>query len=161
LQILDDGRLTDGKGRTVDFKNTVIIMTSNLGSREIQEWEGDENVMRSRVTEQLREAFKPEFLNRVDDVIIFRRLSLADLRQIIKIQLEGLRRMLADRKINLVLDPSAEELLARRVRSGLRRLKRAIQSLIQNPLAMKLLGGEIVPARRSGEGRPRPFEDAV
>ncbi len=165
LQILDDGRLTDGKGRTVDFKNTVIIMTSNLGSREIQEWEGDENVMRSRVTEQLRQEFKPEFLNRIDDVIIFRRLSLADLRQIIKIQLEGLRKMLADRKINLVLDPSAEELLAREGFDpvfGARPLKRAIQSLIQNPLAMKLLGGEI----RAGhtvecEGRPRPFEDAV
>jgi ATP-dependent Clp protease ATP-binding subunit ClpB len=146
LQILDDGRLTDGKGRTVDFKNTVIIMTSNLGSREIQEWEGDENVMRSRVTEQLRQAFKPEFLNRIDDVIIFRRLSLADLKQIIKIQLEGLRKMLADRKINLMLDPSAEELLARDGFDpvfGARPLKRAIQSLIQNPLAMKLLGGEV------------------
>ncbi len=148
LQILDDGRLTDGKGRTVDFKNTVIIMTSNLGSREIQDWEGDEDDMRSRVMEQLRAEFKPEFLNRIDDVIIFKRLGIEELRQIIKIQLESLRRTLADRKINLVLDPTAEELLAREGFDpvyGARPLKRAIQSLIQNPLAMKLLGGEIKP----------------
>ena len=149
LQILDDGRLTDGKGRTVDFKNTVIIMTSNIGSREIQEWEGDENAMRSQVMEQLRNAFKPEFLNRVDDLIIFKRLGLEQLREIIKIQLASLRRMLEDRKINLVLDPSAEELLARDGFDpvyGARPLKRAIQSMIQNPLAMKLLTGEIKPS---------------
>jgi ATP-dependent Clp protease ATP-binding subunit ClpB len=148
LQILDDGRLTDGKGRTVDFKNTVIIMTSNLGSREIQEHEGNEQEIRSRVMEELRAAFKPEFLNRVDDVIIFKSLGLDELRQIIKIQLEGLRKMLAERKIDLRLDASAEELLAREGFDpvyGARPLKRAIQSLVQNPLAMKLLGGEIVP----------------
>jgi ATP-dependent Clp protease ATP-binding subunit ClpB len=146
LQILDDGRLTDGKGRTVDFKNTVIIMTSNLGSREIQEFTADERQMRAAVTEQLRASFKPEFLNRIDDVIIFKRLGLEELRQIIKVQLEGLRKMLAERKINLVLEPSAEELLAREGFDpvyGARPLKRAIQSLIQNPLALKLLGGEI------------------
>ncbi|MBO0721962.1 MAG: AAA family ATPase, partial [Blastocatellia bacterium] len=148
LQILDDGRLTDGKGRTVDFKNTVIIMTSNIGSREIQDKAGDEKVMRSRVMEQLRGSFKPEFLNRVDDVIIFKRLGMEQLKQIIKIQLESLRRTLEDRKINLVLDPSAEELLAQDGFDpvyGARPLKRAIQSLIQNPLAMKLLAGEIKP----------------
>ncbi|MCI0337768.1 MAG: ATP-dependent chaperone ClpB [Acidobacteria bacterium] len=148
LQILDDGRLTDGKGRTVDFKNTVIIMTANVGSREIQAWEGDENVMRSRVMEELRAAFKPEFLNRIDDVIIFKRLGLEQLKQIIKIQLEYLRRMLKDRKIDLVLDPSAEVLLAHEGFDpvyGARPLKRAIQSLIQNPLAMKLLSGEVKP----------------
>ncbi len=147
LQILDDGRLTDGKGRTVDFKNTVIIMTSNIGSREVQDWEGDEAVIRSQVMEQMRASFKPEFLNRIDDVIIFKRLGLEQLKQIIKIQLESLRRMLEDRKIDLVLDPSAEELLAREGFDpvyGARPLKRAIQSLIQNPLAMKLLSGEIV-----------------
>jgi ATP-dependent Clp protease ATP-binding subunit ClpB len=148
LQILDDGRLTDGKGRTVDFKNTVIIMTSNLGSREIQDYAGDEKQMRAAVTEQLRAAFKPEFLNRIDDVIIFKRLGLEELRQIIKVQLEGLRKMLAERKINLVLEQSAEELLAREGFDpvyGARPLKRAIQSLIQNPLALKLLGGEVKP----------------
>jgi len=148
LQILDDGRLTDGKGRTVDFKNTVIIMTSNIGSRDIQELHGNEKEMQSRVMSELRAAFKPEFLNRVDDVIIFKSLGLDELRQIIKIQLESLRRMLAERKINLALDPTAEELLAREGFDpvyGARPLKRAIQSLIQNPLAMKLLGGEIKP----------------
>jgi ATP-dependent Clp protease ATP-binding subunit ClpB len=148
LQILDDGRLTDGKGRTVDFKNTVIIMTSNLGSREIQEFAADEKQMRAAVTEQLRASFKPEFLNRIDDVIIFKRLGLEELRQIIKVQLEGLRRMLAERKINLLLEPSAEELLAREGFDpvyGARPLKRAIQSLIQNPLALRLLGGEVKP----------------
>jgi ATP-dependent Clp protease ATP-binding subunit ClpB len=104
--------------------------------------------MRSRVMEQLRASFKPEFLNRVDDVIIFKRLGMEQLKQIIKIQLESLRRMLEDRKINLVLDPSAEELLAQEgfdLVYGARPLKRAIQSLIQNPLAMKLLSGEIKP----------------
>lgn len=148
LQILDDGRLTDGKGRTVDFKNTVIIMTSNIGSREIQEWGADEKTVHGYVMEQLRSHFKPEFLNRVDEVIIFRQLGLEQLRQIIKIQLEALRKMLADRKVMLVLDPSAEELLAREGYDpvyGARPLKRAIQGLIQNPLAMKLLSGEIKP----------------
>jgi ATP-dependent Clp protease ATP-binding subunit ClpB len=148
LQVLDDGRLTDGKGRTVDFKNTVIIMTSNIGSREIQELRADEAEMQARVMEQLRGAFKPEFLNRVDDVILFKSLGLAELRRIIKVQLEALRRMLLDRKVTLELDASAEELLAREGFDpiyGARPLKRAIQSLIQNPLAMKLLGGEIKP----------------
>jgi ATP-dependent Clp protease ATP-binding subunit ClpB len=152
LQVLDDGRLTDGKGRTVDFKNTVIIMTSNIGSRDIQEWaergtEG-EDALYSRVMEHLRASFKPEFLNRVDDVIIFKSLGHEQLRKIIKVQLEGLRKMLEDRKIALTLDPSAEELLAREgfdPAFGARPLKRAIQNLIQNPLAMKLLGGEIKP----------------
>lgn len=148
LQILDDGRLTDGKGRTVDFKNTVIIMTSNVGSREIQDFHGDDKGMRSAVLEQLRGHFKPEFLNRIDDVIIFKRLGVEQIRAIIKVQLESLRRMLSDRKITLVLDPSAEELLTREGYDpvyGARPLKRAIQSLIQNPLAMKLLGGEVKP----------------
>ena len=148
LQILDDGRLTDGKGRTVDFRNTVIIMTSNLGSREIQSWSGDDMAMRSQVLEQLRAAFKPEFLNRIDDVIIFKQLGLEELKQIIKIQLEALTRMLEDRGIHLNVTESAEELLAREGFDpvfGARPLKRAIQSLIQNPLAMKLLSGEFKP----------------
>ena len=104
--------------------------------------------MRSAVLEQLRGQFKPEFLNRIDDIIIFKSLGIDQIRSIIKVQLEALRRMLADRKINLVLDPSAEELLAREGYDpvyGARPLKRAIQSLIQNPLAMKLLGGEVKP----------------
>jgi ATP-dependent Clp protease ATP-binding subunit ClpB len=148
LQVLDDGRLTDGKGRTVDFKNTVIIMTSNIGSRDIQQWQGDEKANRSQVMDRLRAEFKPEFLNRVDDVIIFKSLGIEQLRRIIKIQLESLRRMLEERKISLTIDQSAEELLAREGFDpvyGARPLKRAIQNLIQNPLAMKLLGGEIKP----------------
>jgi ATP-dependent Clp protease ATP-binding subunit ClpB len=148
LQILDDGRLTDGKGRTVDFKNTVIIMTSNVGSRQIQDFHGDDKAMRSSVLEQLRGQFKPEFLNRIDDIIIFKSLGVDQIRSIIKVQLEALRKMLADRKITLALDASAEELLTREGYDpvyGARPLKRAIQSLIQNPLAMKLLGGEVKP----------------
>ncbi len=148
LQILDDGRLTDGKGRTVDFKNTVIILTSNIGSREIQALGDDEEAMREAVMEQLRFNFKPEFLNRVDDVIIFKQLGLEQIKAIIKVQLVSLKKMLEDRKISLVLEPSAEELLAVQGYDpvyGARPLKRAIQSLIQNPLAIKMLSGEVKP----------------
>jgi len=150
LQILDDGRLTDSKGRTVDFKNTVLIMTSNLGSREIQAVSDDEKQVREAVTQVLREHFKPEFLNRIDDIVIFHRLSRDQITQIIDVQLERLRAMLHDRNISLVLEDSAKELLAREgydPQFGARPLKRAIQTLIQNPLAMKLLRGEIPPGQ--------------
>jgi len=150
LQILDDGRLTDSKGRTVDFKNTVLIMTSNLGSREIQAVSDDEKQVREAVTQVLREHFKPEFLNRIDDIVIFQRLSRDQITQIIEVQLERLRTMLHDRNISLVLEDSAKELLARKgydPQFGARPLKRAIQTLIQNPLAMKLLQGEIRPGQ--------------
>jgi ATP-dependent Clp protease ATP-binding subunit ClpB len=150
LQILDDGRLTDSKGRTVDFKNTVLIMTSNLGSREIQAAEGDEKQVREAVLEELRAHFKPEFLNRIDDVVIFHQLSREQIVQIIDVQLERLREMLKERNIVLVLDRSARELLARvgyDPSYGARPLKRAIQTLIQNPLAVKLLRGEILPGQ--------------
>ena len=150
LQILDDGRLTDSKGRTVDFKNTVLIMTSNLGSREIQAAEGDEKQVREAVLQELRLHFKPEFLNRVDDVVIFHQLSQAQIGQIIDVQLDRLRAMLAERNLTLVLDPSARELLMREGYDpsyGARPLKRAIQSYIQNPLAVKLLQGEILPGQ--------------
>jgi ATP-dependent Clp protease ATP-binding subunit ClpB len=146
LQILDDGRLTDSKGRTVDFKNTVLIMTSNLGSREIQEVSEDEKQVREAVTMVLREHFKPEFLNRIDDIVIFHRLSREQITQIIDVQLERLRAMLRERNVSLELQDSARELLAREgydPNFGARPLKRAIQTLIQNPLAMKLLRGEI------------------
>jgi ATP-dependent Clp protease ATP-binding subunit ClpB len=148
LQILDDGRLTDSKGRTVDFKNTVLIMTSNLGSREIQSVSDDERQVREAVTQVLREHFKPEFLNRIDDIVIFHRLSREQISQIIDVQLERLRQMLHERNISIVLDDSAKELLAREGYDpsfGARPLKRAIQTLIQNPLAMKLLRSEILP----------------
>ncbi len=151
LQILDDGRLTDAKGRTVDFKNTVLIMTSNLGSREIQEATGDEAQVRDAVMEQLRDNFKPEFLNRIDDIVIFHQLSREQIAKIIDVQLERLRGMLAERNIQLELDDSARALLAREgydPHYGARPLKRAIQTMIQNPLAVKLLNGEVLPGQQ-------------
>jgi ATP-dependent Clp protease ATP-binding subunit ClpB len=147
LQILDDGRLTDSKGRTVDFRNTVLIMTSNLGSREIQAAEGNENQVREAVIQELRLNFKPEFLNRIDDIVVFHQLSRKQIRQIVDVQLERLREMLHERNITLVFDETARELLAREgydPNYGARPLKRAIQTLIQNPLAVKLLRGEIL-----------------
>ena len=150
LQILDDGRLTDSKGRTVDFKNTVLIMTSNLGSREIQELSDDEKQAREAVLQVLRDQFKPEFLNRIDDIVIFHRLSRDQISQIVDVQLERLRQMLHERNISIVLDDSAKELLAREgydPNYGARPLKRAIQTMIQNPLAMKLLQGDIQPGQ--------------
>jgi len=163
LQILDDGRLTDSKGRTVDFKNTVLIMTSNLGSREIQAAGDDEKQVREAVLEELRGHFKPEFLNRIDDVVIFHQLSREEIGQIIDVQLERLRQMLGERDITLMLDDSARALLAREGYDpmyGARPLKRAIQTLIQNPLASKLLRGEIAPGqsiRVSADGEQLKF----
>ena len=163
LQILDDGRLTDSKGRTVDFKNTVLIMTSNLGSREIQAAEGDEEQVREAVTQELQMNFKPEFLNRIDDIVIFHQLSREQITQIIEVQLERLRAMLREREVNLVLEDSAKQLLAREgydPNYGARPLKRAIQTLIQNPLAIKLLRSEIKPGqtiRVSAEGSEMKF----
>jgi len=163
LQILDDGRLTDSKGRTVDFKNTVLIMTSNLGSREIQAAGDDEKQVREAVLEELRGHFKPEFLNRIDDVVIFHQLSREEIGQIIDVQLERLRQMLRERDITLMLDDSARALLAREGYDpmyGARPLKRAIQTLIQNPLASKLLRGEIAPGqsiRVSADGEQLKF----
>jgi len=150
LQILDDGRLTDAKGRTVDFKNTVLIMTSNLGSRAIQDADGDETEVRDEIMQELRAHFKPEFLNRIDDIVIFHQLSREQIGQIIDVQLERLRSMLRERNVELVLDDSARKLLAREgydPNYGARPLKRAIQTLIQNPLAIKLLSGEILPGQ--------------
>jgi ATP-dependent Clp protease ATP-binding subunit ClpB len=150
LQILDDGRLTDSKGRTVDFKNTVLIMTSNLGSREIQAAEGDEKQVREAVLQELRLHFKPEFLNRIDDTVVFHQLSRSEITRIIEVQLERLRQMLRERNISIVLDESARELLAREGYDpsyGARPLKRAIQLHLQNPLAVKLLRGEIQPGQ--------------
>ena len=147
LQIMDDGRLTDGHGRTVDFKNTVIIMTSNIGSQWIIELgEKDEEEMRRRINEALKNQFKPEFLNRVDDIIIFHRLSIAQIKKIIKIQLEKLRDVLNSKKLKLDITDKAQELLAKEgfdPAYGARPLKRVIQNEVQNILAMKILNGEI------------------
>jgi len=151
LQIMDDGRLTDGKGRKVDFKNTVIIMTSNLGSSYLQ----SENIRDAdaferaskQVMETLHGHFKPEFLNRVDDIIIFHPLGKEQLVKIVELRLEDLRRLLADRKISLELTDAAKELLfieGYDPNFGARPLKRAIQKLVQDPLALKILDGEVL-----------------
>jgi ATP-dependent Clp protease ATP-binding subunit ClpB len=151
LQIMDDGRLTDGKGRKVDFKNTVIIMTSNLGSSYLQ----SENIRSAdafeRASKQVMETlyghFKPEFLNRVDDIIIFHPLGKEQLVKIVELRLEDLRRLLADRKISLELTDAAKELLFTEgydPNFGARPLKRAIQKLVQDPLALKILDGEVL-----------------
>jgi ATP-dependent Clp protease ATP-binding subunit ClpB len=146
LQILDDGRLTDGQGRTVDFRNTVIIMTSNLGSQIIQEMSGRPfEEVRESVMAVLRDHFRPEFLNRVDEVIVFRPLTEDQLTAIVDIQLLRLEKRLAERHVNLVVTNAARKLLAQRGWDpvyGARPLKRAIQRLMQDPLAMMLLEGK-------------------
>ncbi|HSJ14913.1 MAG TPA: ATP-dependent chaperone ClpB [Longimicrobiales bacterium] len=146
LQILDDGRLTDSQGHHVDFRNTVVIMTSNIGSPVILERAGgDWDALEREVLQELRRGFRPEFLNRVDDIIVFRPLGREDLRRIVELQLERLRRLLADRDITLQVTEAAEDLVAQEGYDpafGARPLKRAIQRLIQNPLALRLLEGE-------------------
>ncbi|MEA3334566.1 MAG: ATP-dependent chaperone ClpB [Chloroflexota bacterium] len=148
LQLLDDGRLTDGQGRTVDFKNAVVIMTSNVGS-EYLSWDafqnGSDDAVREQALEALRGHFRPEFLNRIDETVIFHPLNKQHLVKIVEIQLERLRQLLADRNINLELTAEARQLLADAGYDpvyGARPLKRAIQRLIQDPLAMALLSGE-------------------
>ncbi len=149
LQILDDGRLTDGKGRTVDFKNCIIIMTSNIGSTEISEYAGkDEDAMRSRVMEAMRYHFKPEFLNRLDDIIIFHALRKDDIKKIVDIQIGRLNKRLADSKLSINLNAQAREMLADEgfdPAYGARPLKRAIQRLVENPLASQILSGRFAP----------------
>jgi ATP-dependent Clp protease ATP-binding subunit ClpB len=145
LQLLDDGRLTDGQGRTVDFRNTVVIMTSNLGSHIFREYEKPEKV-RPLIMEELRNALRPEFLNRIDEVVIFLPLGRAEIARIVDIQVGHLRRRLADKRIDLELTEAAKTLLAREGYDptfGARPLKRTIQRLIQDPLALRLLQGEV------------------
>ena len=147
LQILDDGRLTDGHGRTVDFKNTVIILTSNIGSQWIVELRDDEEEMNKRVTEAVHAQFKPEFLNRLDDMIIFHQLKLEQIKDIVGIQLINLSERLSERKITLSLSDSAKDFIAKAGYDpsyGARPLKRTIQHKILDPLAMKLLDKEFV-----------------
>jgi ATP-dependent Clp protease ATP-binding subunit ClpB len=145
LQILDDGRLTDGKGRTVDFRNTLIIMTSNLGSAAIKDLAGDYAAMEKEVRRTLEAQFRPEFLNRIDDVIIFRPLAKDVLLKIVDLQIGLLRTRLETRKIGIEISHEAQALLAERGFDpvyGARPLKRTIQREIQNPLSMKILAGE-------------------
>ena len=151
LQIMDDGRLTDGKGRVVDFKNTIIIMTSNLGSSFLQSEslrsEQDFEQASQQVMNTLHTHFRPEFLNRVDDIIVFRPLGKEQLVKIIELRLEDVRRLLADRKISLELTDAAKDLLFLQgydPNFGARPLKRAIQKLVQDPLALKILDGEVL-----------------
>jgi ATP-dependent Clp protease ATP-binding subunit ClpB len=144
LQILDDGRLTDGQGRTVDFRNTVVIMTSNLGSHIFREYEQPEKV-RPLVMQELRNTLRPEFLNRIDEIVIFRPLGREELSRIVDIQLANLKRRLGDKRIALEVTDRAKALLAREGYDptfGARPLKRTIQRLVQDPLALKLLEHE-------------------
>jgi ATP-dependent Clp protease ATP-binding subunit ClpB len=146
LQILDDGRLTDAQGRTVDFRNSIIIMTSNLGSQWITERGLSWEEIRERVMEAVRAHFRPELLNRIDEIVIFRPLGMEQIQQIVEIQLRGLRDRLAERNIGLQLTPEAKEYLAREGFDpiyGARPLRRVIQREIVQPLAMRLLNGEI------------------
>jgi len=151
LQIMDDGRLTDGQGRVVDFKNTIIIMTSNIGASylQAQDLSSDEGFAEAsrQVMQALHAHFKPEFLNRVDDIIVFTPLGKEQLVKIIDLRLEDLRRLLADRKISIELTDAAKDLLFTEgfdPNFGARPLKRAIQKLIQDPLALKILDGEVL-----------------
>ncbi len=145
LQVLDDGRMTDGQGRTVDFTNTVLVMTSNLGSEFIDP-DLPESVVEDRVMGAVKEHFRPEFLNRVDDVIVFHRLTKADLRQIVEIQFEDLRRRLSDRKIDVELTESAIDWLTENGYDpvyGARPLKRLLQTAVADPLALRVLDGAL------------------
>jgi ATP-dependent Clp protease ATP-binding subunit ClpB len=169
LQLLDDGRLTDGHGRTVDFRNVLVIMTSNLGSQDILELGGEgtpEEVTRNRaemerrVDRALRAHFRPEFLNRVDEMVVFHALTRAQLREIVDLQAESLRTMLAEREIALTLTAAARDALAEEgydPQFGARPLKRTLQRRVQNPLAMRLLQGEFKP----GGGVVVDFRDGV
>ena len=150
LQVLDDGRLTDGQGRTVDFRNTVIIMTSNLGSQTIQGLAGEDNydVMKSTVMEIVGQHFRPEFINRIDDIVVFHPLQREQLHEIAKIQIEYLRHRLQARDLDLTLSPAALDKISAAGFDpvyGARPLKRAIQTQIENPLAQEILSGRFVP----------------
>ena len=165
LQVLDDGRLTDGQGRTVNFKNTVIIMTSNIGSQLILEMRGaDERTyqrMRDQVLDALRRQFRPEFLNRVDEIVVFRALTEAELAKIVEIQLEGLRKRLAERRITLEVTEAAKAYLARLGYDpvfGARPLKRAIQREVETPVARLIVAGKL---RDGGAVRVDAVGDAL
>jgi ATP-dependent Clp protease ATP-binding subunit ClpB len=150
LQVLDDGRLTDGQGRTVDFRNTVIIMTSNLGSDVIQQLAGEKQyaLMKTEVMERVQAHFRPEFINRIDDIIVFHPLGAEQIRAIVDIQLAGLRARLAERDIVLTLTDAARTQLGYEGFDpvyGARPLKRAIQQQIENPLAERILRGDLQP----------------
>ena len=148
LQVLDDGRLTDGQGHTVDFRNTLIVMTSNLGSEFlVNQPEGqDTDAVRDQVMAVVRASFRPEFLNRVDEIILFHRLKRSEMTKIVDIQMKRLAKLLEDRKITIVLEPSARDWLADKgwdPAYGARPLKRVIQKSVQDPLAELILSGRV------------------
>ncbi len=148
LQVLDDGRLTDGQGRTVDFKNTLIILTSNLGSQVLAELKDNESPekVREQVMDVVRGAFRPEFLNRLDEILLFSRLAQSHMGRVVDIQLAHLEHILKDKKITLHLDDKAKKWLGEKGYDpvyGARPLKRVIQTYLQNPLALKVLEGEV------------------
>jgi ATP-dependent Clp protease ATP-binding subunit ClpA len=156
LQVLDDGRLTDGQGRTVDFRNTVVVMTSNVGSQLIQAHAGrgvdaDYEDMKRQVTEALRLQFRPEFLNRIDEVIVFHALGGAELAAIVDLLLADLQRRLASQDLTLEVTPAAKALIVREGTDpayGARPLKRTIQRLVENPFARALIAGEFHPGQQ-------------
>jgi ATP-dependent Clp protease ATP-binding subunit ClpB len=157
LQLLDDGRLTDGQGRTVDFRNTVVIMTSNLGT---QLWESSSTVTREAVNRVLQDHFRPEFLNRIDEIVVFHSLGREHLAEIVNIQLRRVKHLLADKGYHLKVTDSAREYLAEAGYDptfGARPLKRAIQRELQDPLALKILAsefaeGDTIHVERGPEG---------
>ncbi|HEX9223268.1 MAG TPA: ATP-dependent chaperone ClpB [Candidatus Acidoferrales bacterium] len=170
LQILEDGRLTDGKGRTVGFRNTVLVMTSNVGSSAIFELAGREpERARKEAMDALRAAFRPEFLNRIDEIVIFNPLGTAQLEKIVDLLLAGVQKMLAERNLTIELTPAARELLLREGSDpayGARPLRRTIQRLVQDPLAMRILDGRILPGDhivvdRDGRSEQMRFERAA
>ncbi|MBU6234358.1 MAG: AAA family ATPase, partial [Alphaproteobacteria bacterium] len=149
LQVLDDGRLTDGQGRTVDFTNTLLIMTSNIGAELLVNLKDGEDVEKARkgVMDEVRARFRPEFLNRLDEILLFRRLDRSHMGAIVDIQLARLGKLLVDRKITLDVTPEARNFLAEKGYDpayGARPLKRVIQTYVQNPLAEKLLQGDVL-----------------
>ena len=152
LQILEDGRLTDGKGRTVDFRNTVLVMTSNVGSAAIYELAGnDPEAARKEAMEALRAAFRPEFINRIDEIVIFNPLGKEQLGRIVQLLLKSVEKLLAERHIALELTPAAQELILREGYDpayGARPLRRTIQRMIQDPLALQILEGKVLPGQR-------------
>jgi ATP-dependent Clp protease ATP-binding subunit ClpA len=181
LQILDDGRLTDGQGRTVDFKNTVIIMTSNVGSHIIHDANpigfsvnqkvknNSQEEVRKRLLEALRQTFRPEFLNRIDDIIVFNTLSKEHLEVIIDLQLKRIDKMLAERGIKVVVTQAAKDLIIADgydPNFGARPMRRSIQRLVQDPLALRLLAGEFLAGEtvvvdKDADGGKLTFEKAA
>jgi ATP-dependent Clp protease ATP-binding subunit ClpB len=149
LQVLDDGRLTDGQGRTVDFSNTIIVMTSNLGSQYIQDWNGSDAAgLESQVLGVVRQHFRPEFLNRIDDIIVFHRLSKDELSHIVELQIGQLLQQVGEQDIAVEVTEPAKQLLAQEgfdPAYGARPLKRVIQRRVLDPLAMQIIDGKIKP----------------